>query len=171
MLNWRTIVSKDVLPVVAGDGYWESNLREIVSEDASPPGLHLAVFLEPYLSYVLEGKKTVESRFATRRYAPYRQIAPGDIILLKQSGGPIRGLCTVSDVWFYSLTPTSWRKLRKEFAEALCAQDPDFWKERQNASFATLMRLRSVRTIDPVAFPKQDRRGWVVLRSSGSLFS
>jgi ASC-1-like (ASCH) protein len=171
MLNWRTVVSDDVLPVVAGDGYWESNLREIMSDDASPFGLHLAVFVEPYLSYILEGKKTVESRFATRKFAPFRQIVPGDVILLKQSSGPIRGLCTVSDVWFYNLAPNSWKKLRSEFAEALCAQDPDFWKARQNASYATLMRLSFVRSIDPVAFPKQDRRGWVVLRSSGSLFS
>jgi hypothetical protein len=126
--------------------------------------------VEPYLSYVLDGRKTIESRFATRRYAPYGRINPGDMILLKESGGPIRGLCEVSEVWFYNLTPDSWRYLQREFAKDLCAQEPDFWIERQNASFATLMSLESVRQIAPVEFPKQDRRGWVVLRSSlGSL--
>jgi hypothetical protein len=91
-------------------------------------------------------------------------------ILLKESSGPILGLCRVSNVWFYSLNPNSWQHLRSEFAEALCAQDPDFWSQRAGASFATLMQIDYVRAIEPIPFPKQDRRGWVVLRPPGLLF-
>lgn len=78
MVSWHTVVANDILPVVAGDCFWEDHLRELINNDTSPAGLHLAVFVEPYLGYILEGKKTVESRFGMRRSAPYGQVAAGD---------------------------------------------------------------------------------------------
>jgi hypothetical protein len=164
MLNWRTVLMEEVLPKVAMDQLWTEKMHEIISDECSPLGLHLAIFVEPYLQYILNGKKTVESRFGLRRSIPYGKIVVGDVILLKRSGGPLLGICQVSQVWFYRLDPDSWGTLRKEFTQSLCAQDPSFWEKRQRASFATLMQLSSVRAIEPVLFPKQDRRGWVVLK-------
>lgn len=36
--------------------------------------IHLGIFSEPYLTYMLEGKKTVESRLSKNKIAPYNQI-------------------------------------------------------------------------------------------------
>jgi adenylate kinase family enzyme len=74
------------------------------------------------------------------------------------------GLCEVGQTWFYRLDPRSWRTIRKEFTQSLCAQDPNFWESRERASFATLMQVDNVRRIDPIPWVKRDRRGWVVLR-------
>jgi ASC-1-like (ASCH) protein len=164
MFTWQNLITSEILPLVIGDHFWENYLRDVVCFETSPTGIHLAIFVEPYLGYILDGRKTIESRFGMKKGAPYEQIAPGDLILLKKSGGPITGLCNVSDVWFYTLNPESWKKLRKEFTYAMCAQDPEFWKRRASASFATLMHIVSVKPIKPIAFPKNDRRGWVVLR-------
>ncbi len=175
MFEWHKILSQDILPAVEGDTFWQSYLREIIHDGLSSPGLHLAVFIEPYLQYILEGKKTIESRFGARKVTPYGQVAVGDVILLKRSSGPIVGVAQASDVWFYILDPTSFKQVRQEFSRALCAQDPEFWQTRKDASFATLIRLIHVRQLAPVDFPKRDRRGWVTLRSSfdesRSLFS
>lgn len=151
---------------VQGDSFWESYLKQLTSPTSASFALHLAVLVEPYLQFILEGKKTVESRFSTRRFAPYNRVEKGDVVLLKQSSGPIVGICQVAYVWFYQLDPESWRTIRKEFAEALCAQDPSFWEEREAATFATLMRIRHVKSISPIKFTKRDRRGWVVLHES-----
>jgi len=67
----------------------------------STRGIHLAVLVEPYLSLILDGKKTIESRFSINRHAPFEQVQRGDVLILKRSSGPIEGLCTVSDAWFY----------------------------------------------------------------------
>lgn len=147
------------------DNYWAARLAAFKQREI---GLHLAIFVEPYLTYLLEGRKTVESRFSMRRYPPYGRVSPGDVVLIKKSGGPIVGVCEVGDVWHYRLDPHSWKELRQTFTNALCAQDPAFWKAREAASFATLMRVVSVRAVDPITFAKKDRRGWVVLRSSPS---
>jgi hypothetical protein len=126
--------------------------------------LHLGIFAKPYLQFILDGTKTVESRFSIRPCAPYRRVAEGDIILLKEVGGPIVGLCQVGSVWYYELAPDSLSELRAEFAAVLCAHDPEFWENRSSASFATLMQLENVQTIEPFHIDKHDRRGWVVIR-------
>ncbi|MEB3885519.1 ASCH domain-containing protein [Lyngbya sp. CCY1209] len=160
----------ELLLGVQGDNFWENYLKQLMSQDAVPFSLHLAIFVEPYLQFVLEGKKTVESRFSTRRFAPYNKVQKGDVVLLKRSSGPILGICQISYVWFYELDPQSWHTIRQEFSQALCAQDPEFWKAREAASYATLMRVNNVKAIEPIKFTKRDRRGWVVLhKSSGQL--
>jgi hypothetical protein len=158
--SWRTIVSSAQC-AIQGDTYWEQRLAGI---SASNVGIHVAIFIEPYLSYVLSGRKTVESRFGMRRYAPYGKASRGDVIFLKRSSGPILGICEVEDIWFYHLDLASWQSIQKTFTEALCAQGPDFWRARSHASFATLMSITAIRPLPPIKYAKRDRRGWVVLK-------
>lgn len=130
---------------------------------AAPPRAHLAVFVEPFLSYVLAGTKSVESRFSVNQCAPFRRITTGDIILLKAASGPVRGICAVAKTWFYDLRCVSLDSLRQRFAESICAPDDAFWRAREKAEYATLIKLRWVRDLAPFSCPKRDRRGWVVL--------
>ncbi len=164
MENWHSYISIKILPLVSNDTFWTKYLNEVLDNKKPFIGIHLGVFVEPYLSYIMDGKKTVESRFGIKKQPPYGSVAPNDIVLLKYSGGPVIGLCRISYVWFYQLDKASWSMLRKEFSDALCAQDPEFWRQRKHASFATLMQIKSVIQISPVNFSKADRRGWVVLR-------
>jgi hypothetical protein len=150
---------------LVGDGFWEKYLQSHTSEHPLPFAIHLAIFVEPYLRYVLEGRKTVESRFSMRRSAPFERVRRGDILLLKRSGGPLMGITYVADAWFYRLDPQSWNEIRTEYTKALCAQDPSFWHDRKSASFASLMRLEHVRALMPIKYQKSDRRGWVVLQA------
>jgi len=121
--------------------------------------LHLAVMVEPYLTFVLEGKKTVESRFTANRCAPYGRVESGDIILLKRVSGPVCGACRVAQVWYYELDPSAVSFIRREFASAICAPDPAFWEARKDAAFATLIRITDVVRLDPIGVNKRDRRG------------
>lgn len=59
----------------------------------------------------------------------------------------------------------SWETIQRDFTQALCAQDQEFWQQRQAACYATLMGINFVKAIEPIPFPKRDRRGWVVLQS------
>jgi len=176
-LGNSTTIYDNLLPLVnqlrsavQGDQFWESYLERLNSPDSVPITLHLAILVEPYLQFILDGTKTVESRFSTRRFAPYNRVEKGDIVLLKKSSGPIVGICQITHAWFYHLDPESWQTLKEDFAVAICAQDPNFWKEREAASFATLMRIQNVKSIEPIKFAKRDRRGWVILyENSGQL--
>jgi hypothetical protein len=144
---------------VEGDPKWTSYLQQFDSEKNR---VHLAIMIEPYLRLCLEGKKTIESRFSTRKIAPYHRIRAGDVMLLKRTGGPVVGICEVADSWFYELDSTSWRMIKTGYLKEIHA-DSDFWMEHESAAYATLIRVRNARSVDPIDLLKRDRRAWVVL--------
>lgn len=145
-----------------------SNLRSKLRNDArwqryleGAAAVHLAVLVEPFLSLILEGKKTIESRFAQRRTAPYGQVSRGDILILKRAAGPIVGLALAADCSYVSLSTETWPHV-KALAAQLCADD-QFWQTRSECRYASLIELAAVRTMDPLNVEKRDRRPWVVL--------
>jgi hypothetical protein len=127
-------------------------------------GVHLAVMLEPFLSYILNGQKTIESRFSKNAIAPYRQVAEGDLVFLK--AGPVVGSFRVPSVTFVTLGEGDLFRLRREYSRAICAEDDAFWQARAGKRYATLVGIADVRKIPPVPVSKRDMRGWAVIRPS-----
>jgi hypothetical protein len=138
-------------------------LRQVATDGGGR--IHLAVMVEPYLSYILEGKKKIESRFSKHSIAPYGRIAIGDLVLLKLTGGPVLGCFTASSVEFVELAAGEFRRVRETYSEAICADD-DFWRSRQDKNFATLVGVDAAQSLSPARVAKSDRRGWVILREA-----
>lgn len=44
--------------------------------------VHLGIFSDPYLTYMLDGLKSIESRFSKNRIAPYNKITKDDIVII-----------------------------------------------------------------------------------------
>jgi|ERR1035438_4492210 ASC-1-like (ASCH) protein len=140
----------------------DSWLKKLSSNHFS---LHLAIFREPYLKFIMEGKKKIETRFAKRSCAPFEQVSDGDVVLLKKSGGEVSGICEVEKVWFYHLDPEAFAFIKKQFGKLICAVNDSFWTERECKTVATLMLIKNVIPISGVQIKKRDRRGWVVLQA------
>lgn len=100
-----------------------------------------------------------------QRRAPYQQIQKDDIVLLKRSGGPILGIGLVDEVMFYQLTPALLVSIQTTYVEELGIDDPNFWSERTQAAYGTLIRLSHVRRLPPIPFVKRDQRAWIVLQN------
>jgi len=158
--RWTATALRQIHQELQGDAHWESKLWY----DNGSWSVHLAVLVEPFMSYVLDGKKTIESRFGTRQVAPFRRTEVGDVLLLKEASGPVTGICEVTEGWFFDLAVVPIAQVRGQFAQAICADGDEFWRLREAASYATLLRLGAVRGLSGLACPKRDRRGWVVLR-------
>lgn len=158
--------------LLRADPEWNEQAEALMGRGDDDRSVHLAVFVEPFLEYILAGKKTVESRFSTVRFPPYGRVSRGDLVLLKESGGPVVGICEIGAAWFYRLNADSWKTIRREFAAAICAEDPSFWESRERAEFATLMYVSRAKRLKPIDWPKRDRRGWVIVRGgeAGPLF-
>ncbi|TBF67910.1 ASCH domain-containing protein [Rhizobium leguminosarum] len=133
------------------------------SKDPFLCGVHLAVFSQPYLDLVLAGDKKIESRFSRNRCAPFDDIRKGDIILLKEVSGPVCGIALASRIWFFDLDNEPIEAIRQQYGGAILADD-EFWLQKEESSFATLIELTNPTSIEPLAFDKRDRRGWVSLR-------
>lgn len=87
----------------AADVYEDWKHLELFAEHSVGVGIHIACMVEPFLKYILEGSKTVESRFSKPLIPPYRNISVGDFVLLK--AGPIVASFRASTVEFIELTP------------------------------------------------------------------
>jgi hypothetical protein len=124
--------------------------------------VHLAVMREPWLSHVMAGRKTIESRFSRALVAPHGVVETGDLLLFKRAAGPVCATARVAEVGFHDLAREGLDAIRARFGAELCA-DEAFWSERGDARYATLMHLRDVRTVSDLYVEKRDRRGWVVL--------
>jgi hypothetical protein len=142
------------------DRDWAPALSDLAAGQLS---LHLALLFEPFLSLLLDGTKTIESRFSRVRCAPYGCLAEGDVIAVKKTGGPVHGAFIAGPVTSHQLTPTRITDLRGRFATQICATDDTFWDQRADCAYATLVHVEHVRTLPNLAFPKKDRRGWVQL--------
>jgi len=149
---------------------WQDRLlREVRQYLPSRMGrVHLAILREPFASYVLEGSKTVESRFSSRRVRPVGQVDEGDWLLIKRPAGPVVGVCRVTAVWHYSITPESFTDLLAPYASALRMDTSPFWKSRMISGYVALLRLAEPRRIPPINCEKRDRRGWVTLAAQQS---
>ena len=145
---------------LGGDRDWEAALSRLTRGGA---GLHLAILVEPFCSWLLEGTKTIESRFSRVRCAPFGTLTEGDIVAVKKTGGLVCGAFQAGTVRSYQLTPSRVTELRGQYAAQICAHDDDFWARRAECAYATLVDVTHVRTLPGLAFPKKDRRGWVQL--------
>lgn len=125
---------------------------------------HLAIFQQPFLNLILEGKKTIESRFAKVKCAPHGVVNTGDLILMKESGGLVLGEFTVSKVESFDLRDVSINELKIHSDALGVGGDPAFWEARKDKVYATLIYVENVKQYEePYPYPKKDRRGWVVI--------
>jgi hypothetical protein len=126
-------------------------------------GTHLAVMTGPYLDLLLDGTKTIESRFTKRRVAPFDRVAGGDIVFFKQASGPVTGVGLAGEVRNLDLHQISLQEIAATYGSAIAPADPSFWDERTQARYVTLVSMTNVISLPPLAIRKRDRRGWVVL--------
>lgn len=127
---------------------------------------HLAIFTPPFLDLILEGRKTIEGRFSKVRCVPFGAVNEGDMVLMKESGGLVRGAFTVAKVEsFNNLSHEILKDLERRYGAALCAEaDPLYWERRSLCRYSTLMHVaKPLRYTKPFSYPKKDRRGWVIL--------
>jgi hypothetical protein len=151
---------KDQLLQEIRDGL-PTQLRKKYLETHSKIGIHLAIMTEPFLTYLLSGQKTIESRFSINRVTPYNKVRNGDIIFIKS--GLVVGLYVVENVAFYDLGAGDIETIRQKYNDKIYA-DNAFWQRKHNAGFATLINISNVTQFPAFKVPAHGRHGWVVLR-------
>ena len=160
---WKTELIDVLSDEIKENEFWSDYFNK--TNCFSTINIHLGIFIEPYLQFIIDGKKTLESRFSINQCPPYGKTAKGDLLLIKRSGGPILAISQITDVWTYQLNKDLWDEIKDVHAKALCIENPEFWQQKKNSKYVTLMRVKNIYSINPINFIKRDRRGWVVLNS------
>jgi hypothetical protein len=154
--RWQLPLQVSIRLGLYDNAFWTSILEQ-------NPRTHLAVLVEPYLSLILTGKKTIESRFSRTRRVPYETVAARDVIVMKRSAGPLAGIALIEQTWFFDLHKTPLESIKRQFAAAMAVAEDDFWDQRESMRYATLIRLSHVTPLPPLTCFKRDQRAWVTL--------
>jgi hypothetical protein len=163
MKSKRETILSTLIKRVENNEVWRKKLSK---DDFA---LHLAIFREPYLSFIMEGKKKIETRFAKRACPPFERVSKGDVVLLKPVGSDVSAVCEIERVWFYHLDAEAFAFIKDRFGEMICPADGSFWTERESKNVATLMLIKNVIPIEEMHVEKRDRRGWVVYHTQREL--
>lgn len=140
----------------AGALYWVEKLK-----DFPPNKIHMALMVEPYLSYILSGKKTIESRFSMKKISPWHRVETGDAIILKRSGGDIVGIFEASKVQFLEIeNDDDLLEIKRQFNKQLCIED-DFWVQKKDSNYATLISISHLCTFSPFPLHVKNRQSWI----------
>lgn len=141
----------------------EQQLPNSDIEKIKNKNIHLSIFSEPYLTYMLDGKKTVESRFSKKKIAPYNQIEKDDIVIVKKSSGNVIAYFTIKDVIFYDLSITPISDIKLKYNKALCVDD-DFWDLKKYSNYATLIVIDKLVNLNPFSIKKKGMQTWIKLK-------
>ncbi len=125
--------------------------------------IHLGIFSEPYLTYMLEGKKTVESRFNKNKILPYHQIDSKDIVIVKKSSGNVVAYFTISEVLFFDLKETSIQQIKSKYNRELYV-DESFWISKKDSQYATLLLIDKIIPLEPFPIFKKGMQTWIKLK-------
>jgi len=172
-MKWKDKLIDHLSDQLLCDPYWKEVIKKI--QEPHSIGLHLAIFTEPYLSLLCEGKKTIESRFSQSKVPPFEKVSEGDMVLVKESGGYVKGLFIAGEVKFYTyLNESRLREIEDNYGKWICTHyDSNFWDLRSRANFATLIEVKQFRQLSPFNIAKNDHLGWVTLKLglANTLFS
>lgn len=126
--------------------------------------VHVAVMVEPYLSFVVDGRKHIESRLTKNRIAPFGRAASGDIVFFKRSGGPISAVAFVDRVLNRETRSSDEVvMLASQYADGL-SYELGYADSKRDARYATLLWLRDVTKLEePLALTKRGRQSWVTV--------
>ena len=124
--------------------------------------MHLGVFTEPYLTYILNGNKTIESRFSKNKISPYNKISKDDLVIIKKSSGDILAYFLIKDILFFDLSKTSIDEIKFNYNEHLCV-DEKFWLAKKNSNYATLIFIDKIVKLNPFHINKKGMLTWIKL--------
>ena len=136
---------------------------------------HLAILAPGWTDLILDGSKTIESRFTKVRCAPFGKVHEDDVVYLKESGGLVKGMFTVAKVeTFENLTDAQicdlfYKEYREQIFSDLSAsmqRPPEKWL---TAKHATLIHIADPIASLKIRFPisrKDGQRGWCWIHRS-----
>lgn len=125
--------------------------------------IHLAILHKHYLSKILAGEKTIESRFTKVKCLPHGRVGINDLIFLKQTAGDIVATAYVDNViYFENLSSDDVNQILNKYNDKIKLGD-DFLQKALSSKYCTLIILKQVTRLKPFAFSMKGRSGWYIV--------
>ncbi|MCG8507762.1 MAG: ASCH domain-containing protein, partial [Rhodospirillales bacterium] len=140
-----------------------------VVDTGSLLSIHVAILKPKYIAMMLDGRKTIESRFMKVRMPPLDCLRKGERLFIKASAGPFMATAIANHVeQFENLTHERFDALHKRYIKQI-GGEPAYWQSKRNARFAVLAHLGDVEPLDVgPTYAKNGWRAWHVLDDAAS---
>ncbi len=122
------------------------------------------------LPKIINGEKTIESRWSTRRNEPWRKVKTGDKIYFKNSGEKVSAVAEVNYIKIFQSNPKyTWHVLtnRKDTIKKLGVEDLNvFYGSVKDKKWGGLFGLKNVRRVKPFQINKRgfgNMAAWISL--------
>lgn len=115
---------------------------------------------------VINGTKTIESRWSNKKIAPFNKVKVGDTILIKRTSCLVTATAQVKYVKFYNLTPQLAEEIKIKYGKKIGTDYFDDWEGYKNKKYCTLIWLENVTNIPPFKVENSHGAGWIVLKNS-----
>jgi hypothetical protein len=129
--------------------------------------IHVAILKQAYLRAILDGSKRIESRLTRTRQPPHGEVAAGDRVYFKASGGPFGAVARVARVEAWQeADAAAVREVERRY-RPMIGGDEAYWQSKRSSGFITLMWLREVEPIDVgPAYRVANMRAWYTLEEA-----
>lgn len=118
--------------------------------------IHLAIVNQPFLNYILNGEKRIESRFSINKCSPYKKVKENDIVFIKDSGKSIIAYFIVKKVEYYiNNNENIINHIKSNYANDICAFNDEFWEERHKKKYISLIWIKGLTLITPFNVEKK----------------
>jgi ASC-1-like (ASCH) protein len=122
---------------------------------------HLAIMRKSWglLPKIINGEKTIESRWYKNKYSPWNKIKKGDTVYFKNSGEPVTVKAEVFDVLqFSNLTPKKVKEILNEYGarDGLGIKEIDNYYEKfKDKNYCLLVFIKNPEKIEPFEVDKK----------------
>ena len=124
---------------------------------------HLAILKQPFLNMILSGEKTIETRWAMHKIAPYNKLRVGDEILLKETCKEVIATAKVKDFKYFELTPQIADEIKQKYGKEIGVYKFENWENYRNKKYCTLIWLDNIEKVKPFKVKRSNGAGWIVI--------
>ncbi len=122
---------------------------------------HIAIMRKEWgmTEKILDKRKTIESRWAAKKIAPWQKVSAGDVVYFKNSGEPVRIRAVVSHVvHIEKLTPAKVAAVLRKYGrrDGIGRKDmPMFLRLFKDKKYCVLIFLAGARAVRPFEIRKR----------------
>lgn len=125
---------------------------------------HIVILRQPFFNMVMTGEKTIESRWAMNKIAPYHKVSIGYELLLKETGKAVTAIANVKAVKYYKLTPDKVEEIRVKYGKQIGTDKFEDWQSTLKKKYCTLIWLDGVKKVPPIQVPRSNGAGWIIVK-------
>ncbi len=132
---------------------------------------HIAIFRGLLFDMVINGTKTIESRWSNKKVAPFNKVQVGDTIFIKKTSCDVVAKTQVKAVKFYNLSHEIAENIKKNYGKEIGIDYFENWENYKNKKYCTLIWLADIIPVKNMKVQNSHGAGWIVVKENNINFN